>query len=46
MVERQGFVRQSVLLTCSDRLERGDPTLLGEQLARLALLARGLGGDR
>jgi uncharacterized protein with von Willebrand factor type A (vWA) domain len=35
---RQGFVRQSVLLICSDGLERGDPALLGEQLARLARL--------
>lgn len=34
----QGFVRQSVLLICSDGLERGDPALLGEQLARLARL--------
>jgi uncharacterized protein len=35
---RQGFVRQSVLLICSDGLERGDPALLGEQLARLQRL--------
>jgi uncharacterized protein len=31
----RGFVRQSILLVCSDGLERGDPALLGEQVARL-----------
>lgn len=35
---RQGFVRRSVLLICSDGLERGDPALLGEQLERLSRL--------
>jgi uncharacterized protein with von Willebrand factor type A (vWA) domain len=35
---RQGFVRRSVLLICSDGLERGDPALLGEQMARLSRL--------
>jgi uncharacterized protein len=36
---RQGFVRRSLVLICSDGLERGDPTLLGEQLGRLSRLA-------
>ena len=36
---RQGFVRRSVVLICSDGLERGDPAVLGEQLARLSRLA-------
>jgi uncharacterized protein len=36
---RQGFVRRSVVLICSDGLERGDPAVLGEQMARLARLA-------
>jgi uncharacterized protein len=31
----RGFVRQSILLVCSDGLERGDPALLREQVARL-----------
>jgi uncharacterized protein with von Willebrand factor type A (vWA) domain len=31
----RGFVRQSILLVCSDGLERGDPALLGQQVARL-----------
>jgi uncharacterized protein with von Willebrand factor type A (vWA) domain len=35
---RQGFVRRSVVLICSDGLERGDPALLGEQMARLSRL--------
>jgi uncharacterized protein with von Willebrand factor type A (vWA) domain len=35
---RQGFVRRSVVLICSDGLERGDPAVLGEQLARLSRL--------
>jgi uncharacterized protein with von Willebrand factor type A (vWA) domain len=36
---RQGFVRRSVVLICSDGLERGDPAVLGEQMARLSRLA-------
>jgi uncharacterized protein with von Willebrand factor type A (vWA) domain len=35
---RQGFVRQSVVLICSDGLERGDPAVLGEQMDRLSRL--------
>jgi uncharacterized protein with von Willebrand factor type A (vWA) domain len=35
---RQGFVRQSVMLICSDGLERGDPAVLGEQMGRLSRL--------
>ncbi len=36
---RQGLVRRSVVLICSDGLERGDPAVLGEQMARLSRLA-------
>ena len=36
---RQGYVRRSIVLICSDGLERGDPALLGEQMARLSRLA-------
>jgi uncharacterized protein with von Willebrand factor type A (vWA) domain len=35
---RQGYVRRSLVLLCSDGLERGDPALLGEQMARLSRL--------
>jgi uncharacterized protein len=35
----QGSLRRSVVLICSDGLERGDPALLGQQMARLARLA-------
>jgi uncharacterized protein len=35
---RQSYVRRSLLLICSDGLERGDPAVLGEQMARLSRL--------
>jgi uncharacterized protein with von Willebrand factor type A (vWA) domain len=36
---QRGAARGAVVVLCSDGWERGDPTLLGEQLARLARLA-------
>jgi uncharacterized protein with von Willebrand factor type A (vWA) domain len=36
---QRGLARQSVVVVCSDGWERGDPGLLGEQLARLRRLA-------
>jgi uncharacterized protein with von Willebrand factor type A (vWA) domain len=35
---RQSFLRGAVVLICSDGLERGDPALLAEQMARLRRL--------
>jgi uncharacterized protein with von Willebrand factor type A (vWA) domain len=35
---RQGYIRGSLVLICSDGLERGDPALLGQQMARLSRL--------
>lgn len=35
----QSFLRRSIVVICSDGLERGDPELLGAQLARLARTA-------
>jgi hypothetical protein len=37
---QRGAARQAVVVVCSDGWERGDPRLLGEQLARLRRLAR------
>jgi uncharacterized protein with von Willebrand factor type A (vWA) domain len=37
---RRGIARGAVVVICSDGLERGDPDLLGAQMARLARLAR------
>ena len=36
---QRGAARGAVVVLCSDGWERGDPALLGEQLARLARLA-------
>lgn len=36
---QRGAARGAVVVVCSDGWERGDPTLLGDQLARLARLA-------
>jgi len=36
---QRGAARGAVVVLCSDGWERGDPTLLGEQVARLARLA-------
>jgi uncharacterized protein len=36
---RRGLARGAVMVICSDGWERGDPALLGEQVARLARLA-------
>ena len=35
----RGMARGAVVVVCSDGLERGDPTLLGQQMARLRRLA-------
>ena len=35
----RGAARGAVVVLCSDGWERGDPTLLGDQVARLARLA-------
>jgi uncharacterized protein len=45
LLDRYGqhaFLRGSVLVLCSDGLERGDPELLGAQMARLGRLAHRL----
>jgi uncharacterized protein len=39
---RRGLARGAVVVVCSDGWERGDPGLLGEQVARLARLAHRL----
>jgi uncharacterized protein len=39
---RRGLARGAVVVICSDGWERGDPGLLGEQVARLARLAHRL----
>lgn len=39
---QRGLARGSVVVVCSDGWERGDPTELGNQLARLARLAHAL----
>jgi uncharacterized protein len=36
---RQGAMRRAVVVICSDGLERGDPAVLAEQMARLSRLA-------
>jgi uncharacterized protein len=36
---RRGLLRGAVVVVCSDGLERGDPQLLGEQMARLSRFA-------
>lgn len=36
---RRGFARGAIVVICSDGWERGDPTMLGEQMRHLARLA-------